>query len=146
MVNEDVGDAAALRREVKRLKEELAAARASAASAASSTPARVQAAADALVGGPAVQGAAASQAARKALVGALRREDNAVKQVRRLEGQIKGMKELVQSLQQDVQRGQMMMKLKDSRLTRLQSGQGVCRPACAGARISVPHSTHHKVY
>ena len=99
MVNEDLGDAAALRREVKRLREELEAARRAAAAGGSAsgslppdgapggTPARIAAAADALAASAATPAAALgasgvnASVARKALIGALRREDMAVKQV-----------------------------------------------------------------
>eukprot|EP00887_Chlorella_sp_A99_P003515 scaffold7.g3515.t1 len=130
IVNEDLGDAAALRREVKRLREELAALRrgqgqaggagVDAAPDPTGTPARIQAAADAMAPTPAAGGG--QGAARRALVGALRREDGAVKQVRRLEAEMAGLKDLVATLQADVQRGQMMLKLRDSRLARLQGG------------------------
>lgn len=107
VVNEDTdGDKAALKREIKRLTEELAAARRAAASGGSSgasaiadaagggepmsgTPARLASQADAMLS--AVSPSTEGVGRRQALMGALRREDAAVKEVKRLESEVQGM-------------------------------------------------------
>lgn len=115
VVNEDTdGDRAALKREIRRLTEELAAARRGGAGAggaaaalglpavegggeAGGTPTRLASQAEALlsaaagVGSPGAEGAAR----RAALMGALRREDAAVKEARRLEAELEGMRGLL---------------------------------------------------
>lgn len=239
VVNEDTdGNVAALKREIRRLHEELAAAkRAGAAAAAAAgtaglpaaagaadssaaeaggTPARLASQANALlsaaagVGSPSAEGAAR----RAALMGALRREDAAVKEARRLETELEGMRGLLkvgpctalhglgacllaggcegwrpgagwrpawmqplrvpasgcpihppthqrsrltwhaltiiqQAKESDLQRTQMMAKLKESRLARLQAsageqaagrarggGRGGCGQRCSGGAAS----------
>ncbi|PRW34071.1 phragmoplast orienting kinesin 2 [Chlorella sorokiniana] len=154
VVNEDTdGDRAALKREIKRLNEELAAARrqlaagpqqhhlggAAATSSGfaapgpvagepqSGTPARLHAQADALLSAtsPTMEG----MGRRQALISALRREDAAVKDVKRLEAELEGMRGLLKAKDSDLQRTVMMMKLKESRLARLNAGGGGDVPA-----------------
>ena len=111
VVNEDTdGDRAALKREIKRLNQELVAAQRAAAAAAaghaagaaaagleplSGTPARLADAADAILGATSPGGGGGGLGRRQALMGALRREDNAVKDVHRLQGEVESMRDLL---------------------------------------------------
>jgi kinesin family protein 15 len=130
VVNEDAeGDAESLRREVRRLKEELAlmglrnggGPTARGEEADPVTPLRGMSA----VGGvdnlpPMTTGghAAGGEGVRRALVGALRREEAAAVQVSTLQEELEGMRALVAARDADLQRTQMMLKLKESRLSR----------------------------
>ena len=57
-----------------------------------------------------------TKAAHEALVGALRREETARQESRRLEAELMGLKELLDQKEQDVQRSRMIIRLKDARL------------------------------
>lgn len=130
VVNEDTdGDKAALKREIKRLQDELLATRRmqqqqrplAVAELSSGTPARLQATADSLLAAlPSTEQEGVGR--RQALMGALRREDLAVKDVARLQAELEGMKGLLKAKESDLQRMQMMLKLKESRLARMQGG------------------------
>jgi kinesin family protein 15 len=127
IVNEDAeGDAESLRREVRRLKEELALmGRAAGAHNAHNddeatdpvTPRRAVPAAGELP--PMTTGGGhGGEGVRRALVGALRREEAAAVQVSTLQEELEGMRALVAARDADLQRTQMMLKLKESRLSR----------------------------
>ena len=59
----------------------------------------------------------------RALVAALRREEAAAKHASRLEGELAGLQDLLKVKDSELQRAQMMAKLKEARLARLQGGQ-----------------------
>ena len=125
VVNEDAeGDAESLRKEVRRLKDELALVRQAAAGSGRhhhdgengdepATPVSRGA------GGIAteLQGNDA-EGVQRALLGALRREDAAATQVNGLQEELEGMRALAAAKESELQRAQMMIKLKDSRLSR----------------------------
>lgn len=134
VVNEDAqGDAESLRREVRRLKDELAliASRSRGANLTHPknngeetdpiTP-RMPAVGDGGVANlpPMTTGGGGGngEGVRRALVGALRREEAAAVQVSTLQEELEGMRALVTARDADLQRSQMMLKLKESRLAR----------------------------
>lgn len=127
-VNEDSeGDVEALRCEIRKLKEELTLARQSQAQPV--TPVRgpsrlgnspMQAAVPMSTGAHAAGG----EGARRALMGALRREEAAAAEVAALQEQMEGMRALVAAKDSDLKRTQMMLKLKESRLAQGNRGPG----------------------
>lgn len=128
VVNEDAeGDAESLRREVRRLKEELAMAKTAAADAVRLGPETepitpVRSTPGGEWGGPPLSAMATGMGGegfRRALVGALRREEVAAVQIAALQEEIAGMRSLVAARDADLQRTHMMLKLKDSRLARV---------------------------
>lgn len=62
------------------------------------------------------------QGTRRALVSALRREEAAAKQVAALEAELSQLQDAYKSRDADLQRAQMISKLRDARLLRLQNG------------------------
>jgi kinesin family member 15 len=132
VVNEDAeGDAESLRREVRRLKEELAlmglrngtrvsTTRNNGEETDPVTPLRDMSAAGHFppmtTGGGAGAG---GEGVRRALIGALRREEAAAVHVSTLQEELEGMRALLAARDADLQRTQMMLKLKESRLARV---------------------------
>ena len=57
-----------------------------------------------------------TKAAHEALVGALRREEAARRDTKRLQEELAGLKDLLDQKEQDVQRTRMIIRLKDARL------------------------------
>lgn len=57
-----------------------------------------------------------TKAAHEALVGALRREEAARQDAKRLQAELAGLKDLLDEKEQDVQRTRMIIRLKDARL------------------------------
>lgn len=127
VANEDAeGDADALRREIRRLKEELAAARGPGQLPASATTTPVKGLGMELggltPGGSHARGAGAGEGTRRALVGALRREAAGAARVAAVSEELNQMRGLVACKDADLQRLHMMLKLKESRLGRLAPG------------------------
>ncbi|GAB4815485.1 hypothetical protein N2152v2_002531 [Parachlorella kessleri] len=141
VVNEDTtGEAAALQRELKRVREELARYK-----NGSLLPAQQQQQAGlgtdlpwaegfgsplrfstlrTISGSPlmASPGAGTQQGTRRALVAALRREETAAREAARLQAELQQLGELLKLKDGDLQRQTMIAKLKDARLARLQNG------------------------
>ncbi|KAK9837355.1 hypothetical protein WJX84_008444 [Apatococcus fuscideae] len=128
VVNEDTsGDAILLRQEINKLKEELAMLKSACGKGAQQAVAQNLLSRSPIFGGaspfvdwPATPALAArpqeTKAAHEALVGALRREETARQESRRLEAELMGLKELLDQKEQDVQRSRMIIRLKDARL------------------------------
>ena len=69
------------------------------------------------------------QAGHAALVGALRREEAASRSIKRLEGELEGVRDVLRQRDMDAQRTKMIIRLKEDKIARLQVRLPVC-PQC----------------
>jgi kinesin family protein 15 len=131
VVNEEAeGDAEALRKEVARLKSELAAARQGSGviHGGGGTPVKSLVPALGAADGPPPStrmtqaGGPAGEGTRRALMGALRREEAAAAAAAATAEELQQLRGLVAAKDSDLQRSHMMLKLKDGRLARLAAG------------------------
>ena len=72
------------------------------------------------------------QGGHAALVGALRREEAASRSIKRLEGELEGVRDVLRQRDMDAQRTKMIIRLKEDKIARLQA-----RPPKAPARGTV---------
>lgn len=61
------------------------------------------------------------QGGHAALVGALRREEAASRSIRRLEGELEGVRDVLRQRDMDAQRTKMIIRLKEDKIARLQA-------------------------
>ena len=61
------------------------------------------------------------QGGHAALVGALRREEAASRSIRRLDGELEGVRDVLRQRDMDAQRTKMIIRLKEDKIARLQA-------------------------
>ncbi len=61
------------------------------------------------------------QGGHAALVGALRREEAASRSIKRLEGELEGVRDVLRQRDMDAQRTKMIIRLKEDKIARLQA-------------------------
>ena len=80
------------------------------------------------------------QGGHAALVGALRREEAASRSIKRLEGELEGVRDVLRQRDMDAQRTKMIIRLKEDKIARLQArllfGSAIIEPsATCSARL-----------
>ncbi|KAK9808845.1 hypothetical protein WJX72_004842 [[Myrmecia] bisecta] len=124
VINEDMsGDTHLLRLEIQRLKEEMGRMRAQGQAHADfcSLPRAAHPVSPLAAWGSPAHPSYHTQTDHAALMGALRREEVAVKQAQRLQSELAATHELLKEREMDIQRTKMIIRLKDGRVLRLEA-------------------------